>query len=991
MAGYTQKYDFKTYSVNDGLPSSFVYDVIVDDQGLVWFATTNGLVKYDGKNYRNYTSEDGLNDELINDIYKDQDNDLWTVTELGGVFKFEENRFVKVPELSVLDTLLIHYMSDGVDGKIWFGSDKNGVYEWEKGGELTKILSTENGLPSNQIWDLTQDGDGNFWVSTSKGIARYEPSEGITYTLTSNSGLSGEFAYQVFESRNGDKWVPTSDGITIIKPDFSIETIKNINGTKLGYVFSISEDDNGSIWIGTERNGLFIYDGASFIQIKKRNGLSSNFIYRLVKDDEGTIWIATDGDGVSILKDQNFLIYDSGSALNANSVFSTLLHSDGSIWVGTENGISKLENNQFFNYSIPKEYFDEGEIWDIEELPNGNIIMLSLDYDIIEFDGANFFRPKFFEEIYEYYISDIFIDKEDGSIWFAAFEMLLRYKEGEITKFPPPDKVFWQTDLISIDKDSREYYWIGTHAGLAHFDGKSFNYLTSKEGLEGGSIFDVEEDKNGNIWVGTNKGIFILSDFDEKGMPTKIVPFRTLDLYMQETIFLQFDKNGNLWQATNGGINYFDLNNWEFGQMAPQEHYAFNDYGHGIEFNGHASVLEEDGSLWFGSNSKGLVKVESTFSNTKDSRKGAPNVYLREILVNNELVYDQLKNDLSTNDLVLGYDNNNIEIRFNGIDHKNPNRIIYKYKLEGFDTQWESSTNLSDVRYTHIPPGEYKFFVQTKSIKSSWGEPVLLTKFEIENPYWRTIPFYFLVGLTFVLAIFILVRITAEKLEKKQLKILVEEKTKDLQSALNEKEVLIKEIHHRVKNNLAVVSGLLELQSWNIPEGDAKKAIQESKLRVLTMSKIHENLYQNKDLARVDFNKFLKDLVLSISATMRNPNCEVEVKLESTQTHINVNIGIPIGLIVNELLSNCYKHAFSEVKMGEVLINFEDHDSYYTMIIRDNGIGSVENILEANKDSLGISLVLSLCSQIGASINYKGGDGSSFELIIPKDKKETRI
>lgn len=986
LDGYAQKYDFKTYSVNDGLPSSYVYDVVIDDLGLVWFATANGLVKYDGKTFRNYTSDDGLKDELISDIFKDSKGDLWVATEFGGVAKFDQDSLIYIQELLELDTLLVHYIEEGPNGKLWFGTDKKGVYEWEKGKALAQKLSTENGLPSNQVWDITKDREGNYWISTSNGAALYQESSGITYIINKDNGLSGDLAYSVFEARNGDRWIPTSNGITIIKQDFSIEIINQINGVELDYIYSITEDERGHIWIGTERKGLFIYDGENYTQIKKRNGLSSNFIYRLVKDEYGTIWVATDGDGVSILRNRDFLMYDNSSKLNASSVFSTLKHSDGSIWIGTENGISKFVDDRFTSYQIPKQFFDEGEVWDIEELPNGNLIMLGLDFDIYEFDGQDFFRPDFFDQIFEYYINDIFSDRDDGSVWFAAYEMLIKYKNGEITKYPPPNDTYWQTELISILKDSRGYYWIGTHAGLANFDGSTFSYLTSKEGLEGGSIYDVKEDQKGNLWVGTNKGIYNLSDFDDKGMPAKIAPFETLDLYMQETIFLQFDKGGNLWQATNGGMNYYDLVNWEKGDMASQKHYPFNDFGHGIEFNGSASILEDDGTLWLGSNSKGLIKVEPTFENSEFNREPAPKIYLREILANKEKVYDQLNPKLKNEKIILDYDESNITIGFNGIDYKNPNRIVYKYMLEGFDKEWEYGKDINEVRYTSIPPGIYNFLVQTKSIKSNWSTPALLTSFQISNPYWKTIPFYLLVGTTFMLAIFILVRIAAERIEKKRLRVLVDEKTKDLQSALNEKEVLIKEIHHRVKNNLAVVSGLLELQSWNVPEGEAKTAIQESKMRVLAMSKIHENLYQNQDLARVDFKKFLEDLVLSISATMKNPNCEIEVKLESVETHIDVNIGIPIGLIVNELLSNCYKHAFGGAEKGEIDIQFVNKETIYSMIIRDNGKGSEESILEVNTNSLGISLVKSLCSQIGADIIYKNENGACFELTIPKNK-----
>lgn len=983
LSVFAQKHDIKTYSVNDGLPSSYIYDIIIDDLGIGWFATANGLVKYDGKQFQTYTSEDGLIDELISDIYKDRLGNLWVATELGGVAKFVHDSLIYIPELSELDSLLVHFISAGPNGKLWFGTDEKGIYEWEYGKSLTPKLSIENGLPSNQIWDFSMDREGNFWISTSNGIALYKEDGGVTYTLTEQNGLSGKLAYQVFEDTEGNKWIPTSNGITIIKPDLSIEIISKINGLDLGYVYSIAQDDRGDIWIGTERIGLFIYDGTNFTQIKKRNGLSSNFVYRLVNDSDGNIWIATDGDGISILRNRDFLIYDSSSQLKANTVFSTLKHSDGSIWIGTENGISNLKNEKFTNYTIPKKYFDEGEIWDIEELPNGNILLLGIDYDIFEFDGKSFFHPTFFDDIYDYFVSDIFVDKEDGSIWFAAFQMLLKYKDGELTKYPPPNEVYWQTNLNSIFKDSRGTLWIGTNAGVANFKDGDFKYITAKDGLEGGSIYDIKEDSYGNLWIGTNKGIYNLSDFDSTGMPRKIIPFETLDLYMQETIFLQFDELGNLWQATNGGMNYYELEDWTEGEMANQKHFPFNDFGHGIEFNGVASILDNDGSLWFGTNSKGLIKVKNTINKNK-KKEVVPKVFLREITANNELIYDQL-NEESDSSIKVPFDQNNINFKFNGIDFKNPNRIAYKYKLEGFDKDWQYANDISEVRYTSIPYGSYNLLVSAKSIKSNWGEATSLSTITIEKPYWLQLWFFFLIGTSLIMVVFTYIRMTVARSEKKSLKLLVDEQTKDIQASLEEKEVLIKEIHHRVKNNLAVVSGLLELQSWNLPDGEAKNAMLESRLRILAMSKIHENLYQNKDLAKVDFKHFLEELISGISISMKTSGKEIDVTLDLDKALLDINTGIPIGLITNEIISNCFKHAFHEKENGKIDVQFKDRESSYLLVISDNGIGSEEDLLnKESSSSLGMTLVKSLASQINAKITFLNNAGSIFEIIIPK-------
>jgi two-component sensor histidine kinase len=214
----------------------------------------------------------------------------------------------------------------------------------------------------------------------------------------------------------------------------------------------------------------------------------------------------------------------------------------------------------------------------------------------------------------------------------------------------------------------------------------------------------------------------------------------------------------------------------------------------------------------------------------------------------------------------------------------------------------------------------------------------------------------------------------------------VDEQTKDLSRALSEKEVLIKEIHHRVKNNLAVVSGLLELQSWSLPDGIAKLAMQESKLRVMAMSKVHEYLYQNEDLARVDFRRFLDDLVKSVASTMKKPGQDIEIILYSEEIHLNVNIGIPVGLMVNEMVSNSYKHAFKGKKEGSISLSLEEQESSYFLVLKDDGIGSEDNLLERETESLGTTLIKSLASQVNAIVTYSGINGAKYEVTIPKDQ-----
>ena len=982
----SQKYNIKTYSVNDGLPSSQVFDVILTDEGIVWFATAYGLVRFDGVNFEPFYKEHGLRDELIYDLHLDKDNELWVSTEHGGVALFNNDSLYYKPELARLDSQVVNFIIDSPDGELWFGTNTQGLLLWNKEEQSFRTITKEDGLPSDQIWDVSFDEeDGTAWISTMLGVAVYEEGQGVIDTYIFGEGDEAVYTYMVVKASDARKWISSSDGLWVINEDKTIDHIKRIQGKDLNYVYGVAEDDEGVIWVGTERDGLFWIDGADTTQITKRNGLSSNYIYRLVKAQDGTIWIATDGNGVSIFKDKQFLFYDTNSVLGANSVYGMLNASNGTVWMGTENGLTSLENGTFTNYDIPGEFFDDDEIWDIEELPNGNLIMLTYEYELIEFDGSRFFRPEFYNNVSDYYISDLFVDK-DGDLWLAALGALLSYSDGTLNVYTPPNDYYWQGALNYIYQDRRGIMWLGTEGGLARLINGEFEYFMGDQGLAGESVYEMADDKYGNLWVGTNRGVSVLRDIKETGTPELFEPFQTKNVFTGETVFLEFDDYGGLWQGTNKGINYFDLRNWDGESEFEHMYFPLQDYGNGIEMNGIVNTDIGHGCFLFGTAEHGLIKY--AFDNDQGEVHGAvpPKLYLREVTAGNKTVFKQGNTTgiQQAGNLQIDYSDNNMNFRFNAIDYKNPYRLTYRYRLDGFDDVWHLAEDISEVRYTNVPSGQYTLQVAARSIKSDWSPTASLFTFRVKKPFWRSTFFYVIVVMSFLVIVVTYINIRIGKIEKKNLERLVDEQTKSLQDALGEKEVLIKEIHHRVKNNLAVVSGLLELQTWSMPEGDAKVAIHESKMRVLAMSKIHENLYQNDDLAKVNFKKFLEDLIKSVSITMRKPNQEVGVNQYVDDLFIDVNVGIPVGLIVNELISNCYKHAFNEKGSGTITISFEDNKDHYVLKVSDDGKGSEINIVETNGKSLGMSLVKSLASQIGGQIYFVGKDGASFEIVIPK-------
>lgn len=977
---FAQKYDVKRYSVNEGLPSGQVYDVEFTEDGYVWFASSYGLVKSDGKNFIIFDKKNGLREEIINDIFVDSDQKFWVATYGTGIGILQNDTLIYPKYLDSLKNKSINYIIESPNQEIWFGTNEDGIYTWNESRSEFKVLVPSSELQSKTIWDIYFDDDGNSWIANHGGVTVLDKEKNVIFQIDDKTGLNGSSAYQVFEDSKGNKWIPSSKGVTIIKPDFSFSNISKLDGIDLGYVYSISEDKYGRIWIGTERKGIFWYTPDKVTHITKENGLTSNYIYRLVKDEEGVIWVATEGNGVSVFKDSRFTIYDKDSEYGATEVYGVLKDSKGILWFANEKGLTNYKNGKFTSFKFPEKYKGE-EIWDIEELPNGNLILLSYENQFLQFDGEIFseFLLKGVKD--PNYKSDIFID-DDDSILLSGEGGVVVYKNGIIDTIKVEGSNYWASYVNSIFKDSRGTYWFGTEEGVVKYDGNTQVRFNLEDGIEGSSVYEIKEGSLGNIWLGTNRGITIVTNYAGKDSIVNVRSFEIDERYAKETIFLEFDNQMGVWQGTNAGLNYYDLHTWG-SKTAKNIHFPLQEFGKGVEFNGSASLMDNDGNLWFGTAGKGVIKFDFVDRDRFPIAGNPPKVFIRDFISNNKSISSKLFENNSKQSASLAHDKNNIEIKFRASNFKDPNRISYRYRLNGFDDQFHFIYDVNNIYYRNLNPGKYEFEVFAKSPNSDWSKSPATVSFRIQKPFWLEWWFLIIIGLVIISLFAFIVKLRVEYFEKIKLSRLVDEQTKELQSGLQEKEVLIKEIHHRVKNNLAVISGLLEMQSWNLENEEAKKALNESKLRVHTIAKIHENLYQNKNLGEIDFEKFLIELRDGIVTTMQVENYNVKVEIEVKCGLIPLDQAIPCGLIINELVTNSFKHAFQDQKEKIIKITFtEDSENYY-LSVRDNGKGIDENIFNEDISSLGITLVTSLSTQLGSEIRVSNENGALFELTIP--------
>jgi len=210
-----------------------------------------------------------------------------------------------------------------------------------------------------------------------------------------------------------------------------------------------------------------------------------------------------------------------------------------------------------------------------------------------------------------------------------------------------------------------------------------------------------------------------------------------------------------------------------------------------------------------------------------------------------------------------------------------------------------------------------------------------------------------------------------------------------IKASLEEKEVLLKEIHHRVKNNLQIISSLFDLQSGETTDETVLEMFRECRNRVRSMAMIHERLYSADDLARIDAAQYLSTLTNDLAHSYGLTSRHVNLRLQADEVYLEVDKAIPCGLIVNELVSNALKYAFQSEDDGEIVVQLEPvEDSSLELTVRDNGVGFPSEINFRNTSSLGLRLVNSLVDQLDGEIEMSAAGGTCFAIVFPTSKKK---
>jgi len=1025
------RYDGKTfanYGTLEGLASNIIHSICEDKLGNLWFGTNGfGVSKYDGKSFTTYTTKDGLANNNVMSIISDSCGILWFGTFGGGVSKFDGTSFSTITTNDGLASNKVMSLGEDKRGNIWMGTYGGGVNRYD--GKSLYIYDKRQGLTNNIVYEIIEDSHGNIWIATEGGGNKIKWNFGsnqICLLNTCNHNLQNVIG---IDEHNKN----ISEYITTYTTD---------HGLPVKSVYNIVEDKFGNIWFSTWGGGVSKFDGENFITYGKEHGLISNYIRSITLDNVGNLWFGTSGGGVSRYNGKSFLTYSTEHGLANNKVFCTTEDKKGNIWFGTfGGGVSMYNGESFVTYSM-KQGLSNDYILSITEDRKGNVWLGTWGGGVSMFDGSSFTTYTTQQGLGNNIVTCITQDKS-GDIWFATMGGGVSKFNGESFKTFTKEDGLANNQVRSIIQDRNANLWMGTMEGVSMFDGEKFTNYKKQKGLFNDDISGVIEDKKGNFWIGTRGGgVSILKPNTKQGNV-----FSNIDVSKglpdNQITGIVEDKKGNIIIGTNNGLGVIPLGDLNMGIEIYNQFngYPVQDVNGGT--NSGSIYCDSNSVVWIGTGTEktALVRFEynEILKNLNQPKIVVEKVKIKEVeicwysLNNKQLSDDEHKileqqeiltyNKALTNTerellkkqflgiefnkvskfypipqkLNLPYKFNTISFEYNAIETGRNFKVNYQYMLGGQDENWSAITKKTDVSFNNLYEGEYIFLLKAQSPWGVWSNPVKYS-FVVLPPWYRTWWSMALYIALFIFGMWYIINIKTKtlKLRQKELKIKIKNatieilgqkeelatKNMELSKKNEEKTDMLKEIHHRVKNNLQVVRSLLKLQSRSIEDQKVVAMFEEAQNRVLSMALLHEKMYRSDDLKHIDVQEHVTLLVEDLVKTYAvGKSIKLDIKIE--EVDIGMRTLIPLGLIINEIITNALKYAFNGGN-GNIIVHLNQVDvNNFELIIGDDGVGVSE---KEQKESTGIGtkLIHSFTRQLNGTLQRLDKPGTVFKLIFER-------
>ncbi|MDB6023850.1 MAG: putative two-component system sensor kinase [Verrucomicrobiales bacterium] len=904
----TESYISQRWQSEHGLPTHAVRSAAQSADNYLWIGTEAGLARFDGARFVTITTT-GLSNQMITAIHQTQSGAIFIGTDSGTVTHILRGAIRPFPIPKVIGEDAITTLFESRDGSLWIGTGSKGLFKHQNGAFTN--FTTNDGLVHNSIRAICEDTKGNLWIATASGLSRY--AEGKFTTYTSKQGLLHNSTRALCLDRSGNLWVGSHYGLSRFK-DGKFRNFTQKDGLSDNIVSSVFEDHEGQLWIGT-LNGLTRRSEEKFIIETATDGGSFDRVYGISEDREQNLWVCT-RDGLIRMKRRVLTTLTMQNGLSHNSVSSIAEDKAGAVWIGLwGGGVNKVSGNEIQKFSRTERLSSDlvltllpsraGEMW------------FGMDYDgglnRMSNERIDHLRSK--EGFVDHSIRALFEDSK-GVLWVGTRSGLAAYQNSEFTRYTVANGLP-SNSIECFYEDRQGRLWCGTDGGMAIGEKGTFKSYGVQNGLSHRFVSVIFEDKEGSVWVGTMGG---LNRFHNGTFST----FTTTNgLFHDQIHGIQEDEFGRLWLTSSRGIFCIHKKNLADFEAGLEKTISCTVFGKAdgmlsTECKGTGSTAlckTQDGKLWVPT-SRGVVVVDprrETFN------QEPPQLHLEEVLVDGHEVD-------STQPVRLVANKNEMVFRFTSPSFDAPEKMAFKYKLDGWDSDWIDATK-REAHYGRLPAGEYQFRVIACNSDGLWNQKGITFNVSLTPAFYKS--WWFMSALALLASGLVVgtVRYVSVHKIKSQLR-----RTEEEHAVERERTRIAQDMHDELGARLTEILLLSELAS--------KKNATDTPAHLTKMNSAVHDVVRNLDAivwAVNPENDSLEKLVgyiheyaqayletASIRSRFEFPDKVVDIQLPSDVRHNFFSV-------VKECLNNVVKHsgataATMQLRSGDGILFFSLED-----------------------------------------------------------------
>jgi len=972
-ATYISQYAHSAWRNQDGFFTGSPTSIAQTPDGYLWIGTANGLFRFDGVRFvswSDFAHQEDLATAEISALLGARDGSLW----IGAGYHFyrwKDNSLLQFSARNQLD--FVTSIIESRHGEIWLIRARQA----DRGGPLCEVqgqglhcYGQSEGVPLVNGTALAEDASGSLWAAAESALLRWQPASSNTWHLKSlgnSNGLNGIDALVV--DRKNSLWV----GLDFAGPGLGLERFRagvwttflspQLNGSRIA-VSRLLLDKDDALWVGTQNQGIYRIIDDRVDHFDSTDGLTDDKITALFQDREGTIWVAT-SKGIDSFHDLPVVSLSKREGLNLDNARSVLSSGDGTIWIGNLGALDAWRNGVVTSI-LPKDGLPGREVTSLLEDPSGGLLV-GID------DGLfHVARRKFVPVIQPRGPHVVFAMTSgvDGSVWASTSGPIdgtvLRLQDGHLSvqhKFGPED------DVLSLATDPHGGIWLAGDR-LRYMDSSGLKTV-SELGARYGYIRNTAVDDDDFLWFGATKGLIGL----RAGKLHVMTTANGLPCERINTLIL--DSHRSLWLYAQCGlirIGHNELENWWLHpnvQVKTTVFDALDGFQGGPSPFRPAAAKSSDGRLWFVNDSV----VQTINPDRLYINQLPPPVHIEQVLAD--------KRDYSPrNTIRLPKLTQNIEINYTALSFVVPQRVRFRYRLEGYDSDWQEAGIRRSAFYTNLRPNTYRFLVIACNNSGVWNNQGAAVSIVILPAWYQT--------MSFRLVAFLCLALLGYALYLLRMRQYAAAMRARFNERLDERVRIARELHDTL---LQSFHGLMfQFQgARNLLPGRPESAMQAMDEAILaTEQALGEGRAAIRDLrpdaaTEHDLAELLTAAGQELAGihTTNGHLTSYRVIVEGKPRKLSSTIQDETYRIGSEVIRNAFNHA--DAGSIEVEIRYDEHEM--RLRIRDDGKGIDPGDLEGSgrPGHWGLQGVRERAQRIRSRLNFwsEAGAGTEIELRIP--------